>query len=220
MIAIWFILLVPSFILIMVLGNRRRNEEEDEEVGSGTYLGEEEEEEEEEEDDDEHEGGGKKTKEDQMPLWKYIRRLGGGRRGGTTKFICRHCNTTYIGSYTQVRKHLCGVMPWDEKKTIGVKTCGVVPTKDRAKYKREEEQAQYKSKKSRLEQETESSHRPFSAHSPSTMVVDSHPCIIGVKHYQTSLTLVVGMTWMQKCSSSFMHVAYHSLFFAHRVGMK
>jgi hypothetical protein len=41
MIAIWFILLVPSFILIMVLGNRRRNEEEDEEVGSGTYLEEE-----------------------------------------------------------------------------------------------------------------------------------------------------------------------------------
>ena len=28
-----------------------------------------------------------------------------------------------------------------------------MPTKDRAKYKREEEQAQYKSKKSRLEQE-------------------------------------------------------------------
>lgn len=49
-----------------------------------------------------------------------------------------------------------------------MKTCGAVPTKDRAKYKREEEQAQYKSKKSRLEQETTSSHRPFNAHSPST----------------------------------------------------
>lgn len=83
-------------------------------------------------------------------------------------FDAPHCNTTYTGSYTRVRKHLCGVMPWDEKKTIGVKTCGAVPQKDRAKYKREEEQAQYKSKKSRLEQETTSSHRPFTAHSPST----------------------------------------------------
>lgn len=165
---IWFILLVPFLILMMVLGNRRRYEGEDEEVGSGTFVGEEEEEEEEEENDDEHEGVGNKTKEDQTPLWKYVTRLGGGVGGGTTKFRCPHCNTTYTGSYTRVRKHLCGVMPWDEKKTIGVKTCGAVPQKDRAKYKREEEQAQYKSKKSRLEQETTSSHRPFTAHSPST----------------------------------------------------
>ena len=118
----------------MVLGNRRRNEGEDEEVGSGTYLGEEEEEEEEEENDDEHEGGGKKTKEDQTPLWKYVTRLGGGIGGGTTKFVCPHCNTTYTGSYTCVRKHLCGKMPWDENKTMGVKTCGKVPTKERANY--------------------------------------------------------------------------------------
>jgi hypothetical protein len=51
--------------------------------------------------------------------------------GGTTKFTCSHCNTTYIGSYTHVRKHLCGIMPCDEKKTIGVKTCDKVLMKDR-----------------------------------------------------------------------------------------
>ena len=136
---IWVILLVPFFILMRVLGKRRRNEEEDEEVGSGTYHGGEEEEEEEEEDDDEHEGGGNKTKEGQTPLWKYVTRLGGGRGGGTTKFVCPHCNKTYTSSYTHVRKDLRGVMPWDENKTIGVKTYGQVPPKDGSKYKREEE---------------------------------------------------------------------------------
>jgi hypothetical protein len=41
-------------------------------------------------------------------LWKYVTNLG----GGTTKFACPHCRVTFIGSYTHVRKHLCGVMPW------------------------------------------------------------------------------------------------------------
>ena len=59
-------------------------------------------------------------------------------------------------------------MPWDEKKTIGVKTCTEVPAKDKAKYKREEEEAQYISKKTKVEHETSSSHRTFSARSPST----------------------------------------------------
>lgn len=61
-----------------------------------------------------------------------------------------------------MRKHLCDVMPWDKKKSIGVNTYGKVATKDRAKYKREEEEAKYKSKRSRVEQKTSSSHRPFS----------------------------------------------------------
>ena len=37
MMGLWFILLVPFVILMVVVGNWRRNEEEDEEVGSGTY---------------------------------------------------------------------------------------------------------------------------------------------------------------------------------------
>ena len=58
-------------------------------------------------------------------------------------------------------------MPWDENKTIGVNMDRQVPTKEIAKYKREEKEAQYKSKKSRVEHETSSSHRAFSARSPS-----------------------------------------------------
>ena len=95
-----------------------RSDEEDEEVGSGTYHGEEGEEEEEEDENDSDGGDGKKTKDNQTPLWKYVRKLVGGREGGTTKFTCPHCGVTYTGSYTCVRKHLCGVMPWDENKTI------------------------------------------------------------------------------------------------------
>ena len=83
---------------MVVVGNRRRNEEEDEEVGSGTYHGEEEEEEEEERE------SRKKTKEDPTPLWKYVTRQVGTRGGGTTKFVCPHCNKTCTGSYTRVMK--------------------------------------------------------------------------------------------------------------------
>ena len=66
--------------MMMVFGNQRRIEEEDEEVGSSTYR-----EKEGEEEEDKQEGDGKKTKEDQTLLWKYVTRLGGGKRGGTTK---------------------------------------------------------------------------------------------------------------------------------------
>ena len=97
---------------------RRRNEEEDEEVGSGTYHGEEEEEEGEEERESR-----KKTKEDPTPLWKYVTRQAKTRGGGTTKFVCPHCNKTYTGSYTCVRRHLCGHMPCDERKIVGVSVC-------------------------------------------------------------------------------------------------
>ena len=83
-------------------------------MGSGTYCGEEGEEDDEEENENEGDGGdGKKTKEDPTPLWKYVTRLGGGKRGGTTKFTCPQCQPTYTGSYVHVRKHLCGVMPLD-----------------------------------------------------------------------------------------------------------
>ena len=119
MMGLWFILLVPFVILMVVVGNRRRNEEEDEEVGSGTYHGEDEEEEEEEEEGEDERESRKKTKEDPTPLWKYVTRQARTRGGGTTKFVCPHCNKTYTGSYTRVRRHLCGHMPCDERKTIG-----------------------------------------------------------------------------------------------------
>jgi hypothetical protein len=216
MMGIWFILLVPFFILMMVLGNQRRNEEEDEEVGSGTYRGEEEEEEEE----DEHEGGGKITKEDQTPLWKYVTRLGRGIGGGTTKFVWPHCNTTYTGSYTYVRKHLRGVIPWDENKTIGVKTLGQCQQKidPNIRGKRRKHNTNPKNQGLNKRSQAHINHLELTPRPP--MVVDLDPCIMGVKHYQTSLTLVVGMMWMQMCSGSSMHVVYHSMFFAHCIGMK
>jgi len=133
----------------MVLDSRRRvdhAEEEDEQVDySGfdenpreEYLGEEEE--------TEHDEA-PKTKQNQTPLWKYVSRPEGGKGGGTTKFACPHCNKTYTGSYTRARMHLFGKRPWDEDKPIGIKTCVSVSTTDRTKYIREEEEAQYKSKK-------------------------------------------------------------------------
>eukprot|EP00253_Pinus_taeda_P019326 PITA_19326 len=72
-----------------------------------------------------------------------------GRGGGTTKFHCLHCNNDYIGSYTRARRHLRWKRPWDGDKQIGIKTCPAVSAADRAKDIREEEEAQYKSKKSR-----------------------------------------------------------------------
>jgi len=51
-----------------------------------------------------------KSKDKHTPLWKYVTKLTGGKGGGTGKFICHHCNTEYTGSYTRVRKHLCGSM--------------------------------------------------------------------------------------------------------------
>ena len=86
--------------------------DEEEEIGSGTYHGEEEEEGEDEEEEIESDEGQKRK--DTTPLWKYVTRLGGGRRRGTAKFACLHCNKTYTGSYTRVRTHLCGIMPCDQ----------------------------------------------------------------------------------------------------------
>ena len=96
---------------------------------SGTYHGEEDEDEDEDEDEgEEDEENQKKTKEDPTPLWKYVTREAETRGGGTNKFVCPHCKKTYTGSYTHVRRHLCGHMPCDERKTIGVcvlPKCGI-----------------------------------------------------------------------------------------------
>jgi hypothetical protein len=71
-----------------------------------------------------------------------------------TKFICTHCHKTYTGSYTCVRKHLCGIMQWDEGKTLGVKTYPNVSAKDINKYQKKGEASQHKSKNSRVEYES------------------------------------------------------------------
>eukprot|EP00253_Pinus_taeda_P036712 PITA_36712 len=105
------------------------------------YLGEEELEE------SEHDSA-QKTKQDLTPLWKYVIRHEARKGGGTTKFHCPHCNNNYTGSYTRARKHLCGKRPWNGDKQTGIKTCTGVSAVKRTKYIREEEEAQYKSKRS------------------------------------------------------------------------
>ena len=135
----WFLWSVSILLMMVVVGSRfNGGNDEDEEIGSRTYHGEEEEEE------IESDEGPKK---DTTPLWKYVTRLGGGSRGGTTKFTCLHCNKTYTCSYTRVRKHLCGIMPCDQGKATGVKTCDKVAGKERNKYRMEEEAAQNNSKR-------------------------------------------------------------------------
>ena len=121
--AIWlgiFFLLVPFFV-IMVLESRRKRpipEEEDKEVG---YSGFDEIPEEEYHGEEEGESGDNETtvtptKIDQTPLWKYVTRPEAGKGGGTTKFLCPHCNTQYTGSYPHARRHLFGKRPWDGDK--------------------------------------------------------------------------------------------------------
>ena len=214
----WFLWLVPILLMMVVVGSRFcGGNDEDEEIGRRTYHGEEEEEIESDEG----------PKKDTIPLWKYVTRLRGGRGGGTTKFTCLHCNKTYTGSYTHVRKCLCGIMPCDQGQAIEIKTCDKVLGKERNKYRMEEEAAQNNSKRSRVE--SESPQRMFSGGfgSSSThasgfssmrpMLVDSPLC---EKHYHISLTLVAKMMWIQKFTSFSMHVVCHSMFLAHPIGMK
>jgi hypothetical protein len=104
-----------------------------------TYQGEEEGMEGDEDNENDSDGQDpQKSKDTYTPLWKYVTKLIGGKGGGTGKFICHHCYTEYTGSYTRVRKHLCGSMYWDQGKNIGIKVCVIIDSKDRLKYQREE----------------------------------------------------------------------------------
>lgn len=70
---------VPFLIMMVVLGNQSTNDKEDEEIGSDTYCGKEE-----VGGGDDHEtdsDDGKKSKETSTPLWKYVTKLVGGKRG-------------------------------------------------------------------------------------------------------------------------------------------
>jgi hypothetical protein len=111
--SMWYVILVPFFILMVVVGSsRRNNHDSDKKIEvNNTYRGDKEGmegDEDDENDSDDHDP--QKSKEKYTLLWKYVTRLGGGEGGGTTKFICHHCHIEYIGSYTCVRKHLCGTM--------------------------------------------------------------------------------------------------------------
>jgi hypothetical protein len=116
MVFFWFI--IPFLVLMVLVGTRHQREEEDSghshddpqyEDGEGF-----------EEDEEGNEGG----KASLTPLWRFVTKLEGGRGGGTTKFLCHHdCHQgkPYTGSYTRVRRHLCGVMESDDNKgAIGI----------------------------------------------------------------------------------------------------
>jgi hypothetical protein len=48
-----------------------------------------------------------------------VTKLEAGRGGGTIKILCSHdCHQgkPYTGSYTRVRRHLCGIIESDENK--------------------------------------------------------------------------------------------------------
>jgi hypothetical protein len=83
--SMWYILLVPFFILMVELGGHQNTNDDEEvlELGS-TYHGEEEEME--GDDDDENNSvDGQKPKEISTPQWKYVTNTRGGKGGGTTK---------------------------------------------------------------------------------------------------------------------------------------
>jgi len=85
--SMWYILLVPFFIMMVELGRRRNTSDNEEEIEvDNTYHGEEEEME--GDDDNENDSDdGQKPKESSRSLWNYVTKFRGGKGDGTTKFI-------------------------------------------------------------------------------------------------------------------------------------
>jgi hypothetical protein len=109
MIFIWFI--IPFLVLMVLTGSRTRHQSEEENEDEGGF----EDEGVFEEDEESNEGG----KASLTPLWKFVTKVDVGRGGGTIKFLCPHdCHEEkpYVGSYTRVRRHLCGIMESDDNK--------------------------------------------------------------------------------------------------------
>jgi hypothetical protein len=159
---LWFFL--PFLVLMVLFGNRHVNEEDDsghshsdpdypmnegEEGGEG--------------DDNEVDSG----KASLTPLWRYVTKLEEGRGGGTTKFLCPHgCRPgkPYSGSYTRVRRHLCGVLDSDDNKgSIGIAIFPKITQEERENYIKIEEAAQRMNTKKQKVQPDASS--PFSSSS-------------------------------------------------------
>ena len=152
---------------MMVRGSRNRRGEHEEEEHSGPHMSDpmyDEEEGFEEEGDDFDENietlEGKATL---TPLWNYVTKLEGGKGGGSYKCLCHHgCHggKPFSGSYTRVRRHLCGVMESDEKKgDVGIAICPKVSAEQRRKYIQIEEAAQQKNKKQKTQFESSATSR-------------------------------------------------------------
>jgi hypothetical protein len=110
MVFFWFI--IPILVLMVVVGRRHRREEDD----SGDFHGDPQYEVDE---GYEEEEGNVGRKDLLRPLWQFVTKVEEGRGGGSIKFVCPHdCHDgkPYIGSYTHLRRHLCGVMESDDNK--------------------------------------------------------------------------------------------------------
>jgi len=150
---LWVLCIIPLLVLMMVMGSRNRREEHEEEEESGHHMSDpmyDEEEGFEEEGDDEN-NESQDGKAALTPLWNYVTKLEGGKGGGSYKFLCPHgCHggKPYSGSYTRVRRHLCGVMDSDDRKgVVGIAIFPKVPAEQRRKYIQIEEVSQQKNKK-------------------------------------------------------------------------
>lgn len=140
---------------MMAKGNRNRREETQEDSGPNMsdpmYDEEGFEEEGDEPKGDTETQDGKATL---TPLWNNVTKLDGGKGGGSYKFVYPHgCHgrKPYCGSYTRVRRHLCGVLDSDEKKgPVGVQICPNISTEERRKYIQIEEAAQQKTRNKKL----------------------------------------------------------------------
>jgi hypothetical protein len=158
MVFFWF--LIPFLVLMVLTGRRYQREEEDSgDDHDPQYEGNEGFELEEEEEDNEE--GQKNDKDALRPLWACVTKLEDGRGGGTTKFLCPHnCHKgkPYTGSYTRVKRHICGVMETDYNKgSIGINVCPNISMEERQRYIKVEEAAQKKrGKKQKLQSDASS----------------------------------------------------------------
>jgi hypothetical protein len=138
MVFFWFIIHV--LVLMVFVGRRHQREEDDSgdshddpqyEVDEGF----------------EEEEGNVGRKDLLRPLWQFVTKVE-GKGGGSIKFLCPHgCHDgkPYTGSYTRLRRHLCGAMESDDNKgSIGITVCPNISKEQREKYIKIKEVAQKK----------------------------------------------------------------------------
>jgi hypothetical protein len=155
-----------------LVGRRHRREEDDSGDSHGDPQYEVDEGFEEEEGNEEGNVG---RKDLLRPLWQFVTKVEEGRGGGSIKFVCPHdCHDgkPYTGSYTRLRRHLCGVMESDDNKgSTGITVCPNISKEQRQKYIKIEEAAQKKyGKKQKLQ--SDASSRFGGNTSPSLMVLE------------------------------------------------
>jgi hypothetical protein len=137
-----------------------------------------------------------------------VTKLKGGKGDKTTKFTCSHCNTTYTGPYTHVRKHLYGMTQYEEKKSIGIKACDKVTAKEiDTGGKWRNHKTNPKNQGLNLRPQTHIKCLIVDPHPP--MLSVSCPSIQVIEKNYISLNKVVGMTWLQKCSDFSMYVSFN-----------